>query len=366
MILCAGALAPPGAQRASLEADPAGAPPAGLAATQLRDQIRDASPAGIVALPGASAFSRRLRRARVAARTRIDEAAPAELPDERWLRERFALDGPVAACALAADSEGDAPVVVRPVHLHLGLDHLVLAPPGRAAPDDDEARALADAANRWLAEDGLELVPTRPDAWRVDAHDDAARTTLAAFAALRAPSARVASGRNVSAWLPRGEAAPRWRAFENLVQMAWFEHPLNERRAQAGRLPVSGLWLEGRAGKAATRDFESVHTDDPAVAGLAQRAGLQVLAFDGATLPAERSLVDAGFWKESLAEGDVEGWNRAWLAFDRWFEPLARELAPMRVVLTGERECVELAFSPGDRFRPWRSLTREALLERAP
>lgn len=365
-ILCAGALAPPGAQRAALEADPAGAAPSALAATQLRDRVRDASSAGLAALAGTSAFSRRLRRARVVARARIDEAAPAELPDERWLRERFSLDGTVAACTLAVDGGGDAPLVVRPVHLHLGLDHLVLAPPGRSAPDDDEARALADAANRWLGEDGLELVPTRADAWRVDAHSDAARTRLAAFAALRAPSARVASGRNVSAWQPQGEAASGWRAFENLVQMAWFEHPLNERRAQEGRLPVSGLWLEGRAGAAATRAFESVRTDDPAVAGLAQRAGSQVAAFDAAALPAGPALVDAGFWKEPLAEGDADGWNDAWLAFDRWFERFAKDAAAMRLVLTGERECVEIAFSPADRFRPWRSLRREALLERAP
>ncbi len=365
-ILCAGALAPPGAQRASLEADPAGASPSALAATQLRDRIRDASSAHVAALPDASAFVRRLRRSRIVARERIEDAAPAELPDERWLRRRFALDGTLAACTLALDAHcGDAPLVVRPVHLHLGLDNLVLAPPSRSTPDEDEAGALVDAANRWLAEDGLELVPVRVDAWQLAARSDAARATLAAFASLRAPSARVASGRNVSAWQPQGDAASRWRAFENLVQMAWFEHPLNERRAQQGRLPVSGLWLEGSAGTAATRAFESVRTDDSAVAGLAQRAGSRVVAFDADAPVADRTLVDAGFWKGPLAEGDVDGWNDAWLAFDRWFEQGPKKVDSLRVVLTGERDCVELVFAPADRFKPWRSIAREALLERA-
>lgn len=363
-ILCAGALAPPGAQRAALEADPAGAPPSALAATQLRDRMRDASPKNLAALPGDSTFVRRLRRARIVARARIEDAAPAELPDERWLRERFGLDGTVAACTLACGAT-DAPLVVRPVHLHLGLDHLVLAPPARSVPDDDEARVLADAANRWLAEDGLELVPVRSDVWQVAARSDPARATLAAFAALRAPGARVASGRNVSAWQPQGEAATRWRAFENLVQMAWFEHPVNERRAQEGRLPVNGLWLEGRAGAASTRAFESVRTDDPAVAGLARRAGAHPVAFDDGYCTGQRTLVDAGFWKEPLAEGDIDGWNDAWLAFDRWFESGPKDEAALRLVLTGERDCIEIAVSPADRFKPWRSLRREALLERA-
>lgn len=365
-ILCAGALALPGTQRNTLEADPAAAPPSSLAASQLRDQLRDASSRRLAALPATSAFVRRLRRARVAARTRDDDAAPVELPDERWLRERFALDGTLAACTLGPrDGDEDAPLVVRPVHLHLGLDHLVLAPPAGVAPDDGEARALADAANRWLAEEGLELVPARADAWRLDAQGAEAEATLAAFAALRAPSARVASGRNVTAWLPHGEAAPRWRAFENLVQMAWFEHPVNERRTLEGRLPIAGLWLEGRAGAARTRAFERVRTDDAAIAGLARRAGSTVVAFDADEPDDAATLVDAGFWREPLAEGNADAWNDGWLAFDRWFERAAKDAPALRVVLTGERECVELAFAPGDRFRPWRSLARETLLERA-
>lgn len=366
-ILCAGALAPPGAQRAALEADPAAAAPGAVAVSRLRDEMRDASSMQVVALPAASSFARRLRRARVVARQRSEEAAPLELPDERWLRERFALDGTLAACTLVRNEDGDAPLVVRPVHLHLGLDHLVLAPPARTAPDADEARALVDAANRWLAEDGLELVPERADVWRLDAQRDEARAALAAFAALRAPSARVASGRNISAWQPQGEAVRRWRGFENLVQMAWFEHPVNERRLHDGRLPLTGLWLEGRADAARTRAFDRVHTDDPAVAGLARRAGSELGAF--AAFAAQRTssqgtLVDAAFWKEALAEGDAEAWNDAWLAFDRWFEGSPKESASLRLVLTGERDCVEVSVAASDRFKPWRSLVREALFER--
>lgn len=330
-ILCAGSLAPPGAQQA-------------------------------LPAPG-STFARRLRRSRIVARTRLDETAPAELPDERWLRERFALDGALAACVLGI-VDGEAPLVVRPVHLHLGLDHLVLAPPASCAPDEEEARALADAANRWLADDGLALVPTRADAWRLESHSAQARGTIEAFAGLRAPSARLASGRSTTSWQPRGEAARHWRSFENLVQMAWFEHPINENRVAHGRLPLGALWLEGRAGAAHARPFARVRSDDAVLEGLAQRAGARVEAFDsGESLDAE-TLVDAGFWKQPLADGDLDGWNDAWRAFERWFDEAAREIGSLRVVLTGERDCVELAFEAADRFKPWRALDRGSLLER--
>lgn len=362
-ILCAGALAPPGAQRVALEADPAAAPPGALAATQLRDEIRGTWSTRAAALPDVSAFARRLRRARIVARTRDDDPAPAELPDERWLRECFALDGALPACTLDATA-GDA-LVVRPVHLHLGLDHLVLAPPARSVLDENEARALADTANRWLAEDGLALTPVRADAWRLDVHNDEARAAVAAFGTLRAPSARVASGRNIAAWLPQGEAAARWRAFENLVQMAWHEHPVNQLRALDGRLPITALWLEGRAGAAHRRAFARVLSDDPALRGLAQRAGSAVAAFDTGGPYDDGTLVDAGFWKDTLADGDADAWDEAWIAFDRWFENAATGATPLRLVLTGERECIELAFERSDRFKLWRSLAREALFERA-
>lgn len=331
---------------------------------QLRDEVRAAVSSSVAALAPDCAFARRLRRARIVARERNDEAAPAELPDERWLRERFALDGSLAACVLEP-VDGDAPLVVRPVHLHLGLDHLVLAPPSGSAPDDAEAHALAEAANRWLAEDELALVPARTDAWRLEARSAQARATIDGFAALRAPSARVASGRNIVAWQPQGEAARRWRGFENLVQMAWFEHPVNEQRMAEGRLPIGALWLEGRAGSAGARPFARVRTDDPAVAGLARRAGAQVAPLDADEPLDAATLVDAGFWKQPLAEGDLDGWNEAWRAFARWFDAAAQPVASLRVVLTGERDCVEIAFEAADRFKPWRSLDRDKLLERA-
>lgn len=382
-ILCAGALARPGAQRADIEADPT-APQAGwLPAARLRNEMRSATqpPAPVPADDGA--LARTLRRARVVSRSRIDEATPHELPDEQWLRERFALEGTVAACTLPPAVAPE--LVVRPIHLHLGLDQLMLAPPAQLSVEDSEARLLADAANRWLADEDLYLSPERADAWALRAHGSGGpgSSDIAALATLRTPSARTASGRNIGAWQPAGAAASRWRQLDTLIQMSWFEHPVNEARLAQGRLPVTGPWLEGRAGAAQSRAFDRVWTDDDAIEGLARRAladtrrvGVDDLVEEAsaggaaALLHAHRAggsmLIAPGFWRRAAEDGDTDAWVEGWRTFERWFEQaLSKALAhaDLHLVLTGERETVELALSHADRFRVWRALRVSSLLE---
>lgn len=381
-ILCAGALARPGAQRADIEADPNGPQAAWLPAARLRNEMRSAArPPAPVPADG-SALARALRRASIVARSRLEAAAPRELPDEQWLRERFDLEGTVAACTLPPAATPQ--LVVRPVHLHVGLDQLMLAPPAQSSLDDSEARQLAAAANRWLAEDDLQLSPERADAWALRARGDGQGSRdIAALAALQAPSARTASGRNIDAWLPSGAAASRWRQLDTLIQMSWFEHAVNEARIAQGRLAITAAWLEGHAGAARVRAFDRVWTDDETIAGLAGRAGADTrrvtvdelvdeASARGAAALAHASraeaglLVAPGFWRRAAEDGDSDAWIDGWRSFERWFEQgLAEALAhgPLRLVLTGERDTVELALSHADRFRVWRALRVGSLLE---
>lgn len=369
-ILCAGALARPHAATV----DPAAATAVALPASLIDGTL-----------------ARAMRRARVSARHRQSAPVPDELPEEAWLRERFGLEGPVAACALPPDDPGGTGVLVRPVHLHLALDHLVLAPPARLDIAHDEAHALAGCADTLLADEGLRIRVVTPDAWLLDARDAAGGTAdVEAIAALPARSARLAAGRDVDAYLPGGVAARRWRQLANLVQMGWFEHPVNATREAAGRLPVNALWLEGRAGRVTRRPFARVVCDDPALAGLARRAGVDTRSIEpaealdprawlgrdergdspGSGEPPGGVLLAPGFWREAVGDGDLQGWEEAWLAFDCWFGALldaAPDLCgrPLRVVLTGERGRVELLRSPADRWRPWRRLRLALLLREA-
>jgi len=360
-ILCAGALARPGTDADAGSTSTMQAP--------LPPEISD----GTVA--------RTLLRARVVSRTRQPGLVPEELPEEAWLRARFGLEGAVAACALPPGDPHAPDVLVRPVHLHLGLDHLVLAPPAAVALARAEADALAARANELIGEDGLALRVVQPDAWRLEAPSPAAQADLAAIAALLARSARMASGRSIDVYEPQGEAARRWRQLNNLVQMGWFEHAVNLAREAEGRLPVSGLWLEGGVRSVARRPFADVRATDPAVAGLALRAGVPsrlIAAGDEAAMDpsawieaagpsrGEAVLLAPGFWQQAVGEGDPAAWTQAWQRFERWFAALAHARPAiaedsLHWVLTGERSTVVLASTRGDRFRPWRRVQRATL-----
>src|SRR5690606_490720 len=101
------------------------------------------------------AAARLLARARPARLSRDTALTPRELPEEAWLRARFELDEGATVAASVAPPGDSTVLVVRPVHLHVGLDHLVLAVPQAGDIAIDEARALADSANALFAADGL-------------------------------------------------------------------------------------------------------------------------------------------------------------------------------------------------------------------
>ena len=365
-ILCAGALARP------------------------RAAAQHSEPAVGVPLPRVlsdGALARAMRRARVVAHRRQTALVPDELPDEAWLRERFGVDGSVAACALPQFGPAGSQLLVRPVHLHLAMDHLVLAQPDRLELGRDQADALAEHANAVLADEGLRLHVATADTWcldALDAHNGPA--DVAALAALLARSARMAAGRSIDAYQPSGAAARRWRQLSTLMQMTWFEHPVNVAREAAGHLPINALWLEGRAGNPTRRPFARVAAADAWVTGLARRAGIDTCPIDAHRAGADEArgwaaaqqaldasgdlLLAPDFWQQPVSDGDRPAWEQAWLSFERWFAALANASPrlsgdELRLVLTGERSTIELQRSPADRWKAWRRLRLAALVREA-
>lgn len=345
-------------------------------------------------LPAGGALARRLARAQLLRHHRDDAPVPDELPHEAWLRERFGIAGSVAGCALpAADAALDGALLVRPVHLHVGLDHLRLAPPRLLDISADEARALAERANEMLADSGLIVHATQADAWALSAPPGAAAGAqlLAELAALHARSARMAEGRQIDVYLPTGTAARQWRRLSTEVQMAWFEHPVNQQRDASGHPPINSLWLEGSVGRAARQPFSRVVADDPVIIGLARRAGIACLPFSGpppdiagARVPAglradadaqgrpaaahapasPSSLIALDLWHAPGSDGDLPGWQQAWREFADWFERNAAALpTPLHLVLTGENSLAELRLSASDRWAFWRRRSLAGLIE---
>ncbi len=294
------------------------------------------------------------RRARVSSHDVDGAAAQREGAHERWLRARLGLapEAAVAAAAAWVDGCPDASWRLDPVHLHVGLDHLVLTDPDALHMTTDESHALAEAIRPLLSEESLALDTPLPHRWYLREIEPGRPL------ALHTHSLWVANGRSVEAYLPQGADARRWRRLVNAVQMTWFAHPVNRAREQRGLPTVNSLWIEGRCPPAS-----------PAVASLGRFAALRgtglrdVVRIEapGAALLVACHLLHAQDEDEPEASGD------AWRALnDGPLSAVARADPPFergaQLVLTGDAGWRELAVRRSDRWCFWRRQEPAALL----
>lgn len=297
----------------------------------------------------------------------------AEQPHEAWLRRQFGLSDHASVEAASAYADGiDGPALrITPVHLHVGLDHLLLTDPGTLELGIDEARQLAESVAPVFAEQGLVLQAAAPLRWYLHG---------GALPGLVLRSWRMAAGRNIDVYSPQGEPARLWRKLVTEVQMSWHEHPVNLQREASGQAAINSLWLDGRMGEPQRAPFALVATDDPAVLGLAQASGsmrgspavvgLNELRTQIARQPRAASagtLVMLEFWRQ---KPDHDGFAHAWQAFRAWIDALltgagaAGGFDAVRLVLTGEARLVEVDWRRADRWRLWQRFDLNASLER--
>lgn len=212
------------------------------------------------------------------------------LPHERWIARQFGAlsnastastgaaatdEAPLAPYMLRADGgePGDATwACVQPVHVRIAHDHLVLIDPASLDLSDDEASALFEVARPLIEELGVRIEAPKPARWYLSGDDFG---TLAGASPLRA------SGRNIEIWLPHeahsGERSRAWMKLQNEVQMAWFEHPVNEAREARGLPAVNSIWFHAQGAARPVRSpFSRVFSDAAATRGLALTAGVPV------------------------------------------------------------------------------------------
>lgn len=128
--------------------------------------------------------------------------------------------------------------ILRPVHLHIARDHLVLTDVRQLPIDEQTSRNLFESASPLFDELGHELRFGDACHWFMRAD---------AWYALRTTTPDAATGHNVDVWLPSGEHARAWRKLHNEVQMLWHSHPVNEVREAHGLPRINALWLWGGA-----------------------------------------------------------------------------------------------------------------------
>lgn len=318
------------------------------------------------------ALDRLIARATLVERV-VGEDFQRTLPHERWVARQF---GALPSGAAAADEAPLAPYMLRadggdpgtatwacvqPVHVRIAHDHLVLIDPASLDLSDDEAGALLAVARPLIEELGVRIEAPRPARWYLSGDGFG---TLAGASPLRA------SGRNIEIWLPHeahsGERSRAWMKLQNEVQMAWFEHPVNEAREARGLPAVNSIWFHAQGAVQPVRSpFARVLSDAAATRGLALTAGVEVgapPASFGALQSAATgiTLVELDPFSAPYIEQDWARWNDAFAALQTdWFAPAlaalqSGELSELGLILCGDTGSVTLTVTRGDLRKFWR------------
>lgn len=169
-------------------------------------------------------------------------------PHERALARAYGLaapDGGFPWAAWQARESGresaagaDAPAWawITPCHWRMGRDHILMLHPQALELDAQDAQALLGAMQPYFAQDGIALEYDAPTLWLARGE---------AFRGLATASLDRVIGRDVNAWMARGDAARTLRRLQSEMQMLLYTHPVNEARERGGLLPVNSFWASG-------------------------------------------------------------------------------------------------------------------------
>ncbi len=123
-------------------------------------------------------------------------------------------------------------------HLALGTDRATLLPVGQMNVRAEESQALFETARPLFEGTGFAAEPLDARRWRL---------FLPEGLCPESASPEAVAGQPLDAWWQQDAATRPWRRLLNEIQMAWYEHPVNEARALRGVAPVNALWLYGGA-----------------------------------------------------------------------------------------------------------------------
>ncbi|SEA37060.1 hypothetical protein SAMN05192564_1011242 [Paraburkholderia sartisoli] len=306
----------------------------------------------------------------------IGEDFQRTLPHERWVARQFgavsptqpaAEEAPLAPYMLRADGgePGEATwACVQPVHVRIAHDHLVLIDPHALDLQDDEAATLLAVARPLIEELGVRIEAPKPSRWYLSSDG---------FGSLAGASPLRASGRNIEIWLPHeahtGERSRAWMKLQNEVQMAWFEHPVNEAREARGLPTVNSIWFHAQGvAQPVTSPFTRVMSNAAATRGLALSAGVKTgappasYAALAATSPEGEgdTLVEIDPFSAPYVEQDWARWNQAFAALEAdWLAPAlgalqSGALGELGLTLCGDTGSVTLTVTRGDLRKFWR------------
>lgn len=165
---------------------------------------------------------------------------------------------------LRTTTHDDQPVwLAELVHMSPSRDGAALLPGATLEITPEDSQALLEDAQQQVQDSGISLEADSTEAWRV---------RWAQPMTLPCASPALVAVSSVNDWWPQDLAARPWRRLVNALQMAWYDHPVNQRRAQLGLPPINSLWLYGGAqpGQLALPEPTGVHVE-PALQSFATR-----------------------------------------------------------------------------------------------
>lgn len=269
-----------------------------------------------------------------------------EAAGEEILCQQFGIakqqDLPLAALTRLGQglpADGAYWMLASPVHLLLQRDSFLLAPPAPLVLAADEKEALRVSLNQHFAGEGFELLPGEHAGWfmQLDTPPELSTTLLDA-----------AVGRDVTACLPQGKDAQRWRQLLNEMQMLLFEHEVNQAREARGEPAVNSLWVHGggtlpAAGQTA---INKVCGGNDCLRGMALQAGVEHAAFQGmqAVLQQRQEHV---LVQVSCSELET-GWsNVLWRALKSW------RIRQLELYFPWMGRTLRLSMQPADIWKFW-------------
>ena len=131
----------------------------------------------------------------------------------------------------------DKPVwLLELVHLAAAREGAILQPARTLAITAEESQALYDTASALFTDTDFKLEPLATTHWRVHLPDGYQPACA---------SPELVSLGNVTDWWEQDVNGRAWRRLANELQMAWFDHAVNQSRAEQGQTPINGVWLFG-------------------------------------------------------------------------------------------------------------------------
>ncbi|HAO26052.1 MULTISPECIES: hypothetical protein [unclassified Methylophaga] len=131
---------------------------------------------------------------------------------------------------------GQLSLCADPCYLHADRDRLLLFPITDLTME--EGTQLRESIQPLLNDFDAQLVPNDLNHWSIwlETMPDINLTAMSSLI-----------GKSVASALPKGAEQNDWLRLSNEIQMVLFEHPVNQQRQSAGKLPVNSLWFWGKA-----------------------------------------------------------------------------------------------------------------------